>query len=129
MIKKFLKNYFLKIFFICLIISFILYIFLGISIFEGFILGNLVFISSMMIITSATDIIFSKQLNLKKKFSVVLSFIFSFILKTFISISLISLVFVLKANIIAFLIGVLCSFVLFIFIFIKEYKIKGGDSV
>ena len=115
---KLILNCFLKVFFICLIIAFIVYIFFGFSISEGFILGSFVFISSMMILTKMTDFIFVKSLNSTKKFPKIFSFFISFILKTFILISLICLVFIIKANILAFLLGVLCSLFLFIFMFI-----------
>ena len=57
------RNLFFKIFFIYFIIAFILYIFLGFSIAEGFILGVLVFISSMMLLMKMTDFIFENSLN------------------------------------------------------------------
>lgn len=131
-VNEFLKlilNLFFKIFFISLAITFILFFLEPLSIAEGFILGSLVFLLSMMIIKKTTDIIFLKSLKNQKKNLIIFLIIIGFFIKTCISIFLIYLVFLLKANIIAFLIGVLFSFVLFIFIFQKEYKIKGGDSV
>ena len=131
-VNEFLKlilNLFFKIFFISLAITFILFFLEPLSIAEGFILGSLVFLLSMMIIKKTTDIIFLKSLKNQKKNLIIFFIIIGFFIKICISICLISLVFILKANIIAFLIGVLFSFVLFIFIFQKEYKIKGGDSV
>ena len=110
----------LSVFFIFIIVDIILYFIFGINIFLGFFLGVVVFISSMMIIIKTTDFIFLKSLKTQKKNLIIFFIIIGFFIKICISICLISLVFILKANIVAFLIGVLCSFVIFLFLYSRK---------